>query len=385
VGRKLKVGVNMKKIKLGFVSFLAYPLFNPDINAVFGGAEVDLYNLAKKFSQDGKYEITFYVGDFGQPDEELRDGIRVRKFKYMNLELYKSKFHKVLRQINILKEVLAMQCDVCIIEAYNEMLGWVSALPGRLKGTRLIFRLAHDLDTDLKDARSKGILYYWLYKHGIYNADFIVSQTEVQKKMLGENLGLDSTVIKNGFFINENISFENKKYILWVARAQGWKRPQLLTELAKRLPDEKFVMVMPGSGKLQSSIKEQAAKLGNVKFIEYVPFTGIQRYYDEARLFVNTSEYEGFPNAFVQACLAKTPILSFNVNPDGFIEANNLGFFCRDDMDKAVDFIKGLDMEKLEMLGGNAGTYVRKNHDIATLYEEYKDMVDKLAEGKKVG
>lgn len=368
----------MKKIKICFISFLAYPLFNGKANVVFGGAEVDLYNLAKKLEESDKYDITFYVGDYGQEHEELYGKIKVRKFTYMNLEIYRSLGTKILRHLNVVREVMAMDADICMIEAYNEMLGWVALIPGNLRSCKTIFRLAHDLDTDLADSKNKGFLYSWLYKYGIINADAVVSQTEIQKTMLMENLKIDSQVIKNGFFLNEGINFEEKKYILWVARAQSWKRPELFLEMVKRLPKEGFIMIMPGENELQEKIKEEAAQYANLKVIDYVPFAQIQNYYNDAKLFVNTSEYEGFPNAFVQACLGKTPILSFNVNPDNFIDVNQLGYFCNNDMENAVGFIKEYNTNKLSVLGQNANNYVKSNHDISKISLKYEEIIKEL-------
>lgn len=372
-----------KKIKLSFISFLAYPLFDPGVDAVFGGAEIDLYNLARKFSQTGDYDVTFYVGDFGQQQEEMHGSIRVKKIRYLNLERYRGNHHKLLRQLNILKEVAAMDCDVCMIEAYNEMLGWVAMLPGKLRNTKVLFRLAHELDTDFADSRAKGYLNYRLYKYGIYRAGAVVSQTEIQKKMLKENLGIDSKVIKNCFFIDPKVGFDDKDHILWVARAQEWKRPHIFLELAGRLPERRFVMVMPGNNELQSKIRQEAAKIPNLRFVDHVPFNEIQSWYDAAELFVNTSEYEGFPNAFVQSCLGRTPILSFNVDPDSFIEENGLGFFCNEDMDQAVSFIRGLTRERLAEMGENAGKYARENHDIDVIYKVYEEMIVGLVNDKK--
>ncbi len=368
----------MKKIKLSFISFLAYPLFNEKSDTVFGGAEIDAYNLAKKLAENDKYDITFYVGDFGQKQEERYGAIKVRKFSYMNLEKYTSVSSRLLRRLNIISEVLKMDCDVCFVEAYNEMLGWVALLPGRLKGSKTIFRLAHDLDTDLEDAAQKGRLYHFLYRYGIYHADSVISQTEIQKELLKSNLDIDSRVIKNGFFIQDEIPFDMKKTILWVARAQSWKRPELFLKLVKKLPEEQFVMVMPGENELQKRIKEEAGLYPNLRFVDFVPFARIQQYYNEAKLFVNTSEYEGFPNAFVQACLGKTPILSFNVNPDSFIEANGLGYFCGEDMVKAVHFIKSNTPERMAAMGDKAMSYVKRNHDISGISLIYEEIIRDL-------
>ncbi len=373
----------MKRIKLCFISFLAYPLFNGKANVVFGGAEVDAYNLARKLEESGQYDITFYVGDFGQAQEEHYGKIKVRKFKYMNLDTFQSFSSKLLRHWNIVAEVLKIDCDVCFVEAYNEMLGWVTLIPGRLKGSRTIFRLAHDLDTDLADAKSKGRLYHSLYKYGIHKADRIVSQTDIQKNLLKSQLGIESQVIKNGFFINEDINFDGKRAILWVARAQSWKRPEIFMEIVKRLPEEQFIMVMPGENDLQARMKEEARLYSNLQFIDYIPFAQIQPYYNGAKLFVNTSEYEGFPNAFVQACLGKTPILSFNVNPDKFIDVNGLGYFCQNDIDKAISFIRDYTPDQMRVLGENASGYVKSNHDISKISLQYEEIIRNLVSGDK--
>ncbi len=59
-----------KKNRVCFVSLKAYPLFNPDISSVFGGAEVDLYMLATELANDERFEVSFIVGDYGQPPLE---------------------------------------------------------------------------------------------------------------------------------------------------------------------------------------------------------------------------------------------------------------------------------------------------------------------------
>ena len=370
-----------KKIKVCFISFLAYPLFNKDSNAVFGGAEIDLYNLAKKMSENELFDITFITGDFGQKSVETYDRIKVVKFAYMNLEKYGGAFYKLLRHIAMWVGLLKLDSDVLITEASNEVLGWMAIISKKLKGKKIIFRLAHDLDTAFADVRQKGIKTYLLYKTGILNSDVIISQTDIQQKMLYDNLKLRSMVIKNGFAVDRDPDFGAKSFILWVARAQDWKRPEIFIDLVRRLPEEEFVMIMPGENEVKEKIREQAGRLSNLKLIDYVPFSQVQQYYDKARLFVNTSEYEGFPNASVQACLAGTPILSFNVNPDGFIEKYDLGRMCRNDMDDAVDFIRRLSRERMEHYGLNAFRYVTENHDMAKLAKIYEEIVVKAYNG----
>ena len=85
---------------------------------------------------------------------------------------------------------------------------------------------------------------------------------------------------------------------------------------------------------LWNSVAKRAATLPNLRFIEKVPYHEIQSHYDAARIFVNTSEWEGWPNSFIQSGLGRTALLSLDVNPDGIFEKFGLGYFASGDMEK---------------------------------------------------
>ena len=51
----------------------------------------------------------------------------------------------------------------------------------------------------------------------------------------------------NNSFIIEDTNLEKKEFILWVARSDYGKRPELFIKLAEYFPKEKFVMIMPKS------------------------------------------------------------------------------------------------------------------------------------------
>jgi len=54
-------------MKICFISPASYPVLNPNIKSVFGGAEVQMAYLAKSLSQDKNNEIHLMVSDYGQP------------------------------------------------------------------------------------------------------------------------------------------------------------------------------------------------------------------------------------------------------------------------------------------------------------------------------
>ena len=368
--------------KICFIQFRAYPLFNKESSAVFGGAEINLYNLAVKLSEEPANTVVFYVGDYGQGHVEYYGNIAVKKIAYQNVEQYKKWRHKSFRYFFLFKELLSMDADTVITSTASELLGWICMLVKAVRRKKVIFRIGSDADTDPGNFSNQGRKFSLLYKYGIMHADAVTCQTQHQASLLKKTLGLDGIIVKNGFFIdNKGISEEEplkKDIILWVSRTDRMKRPELFIDLAERLPDEKFVFIMPVYNYEELPILKRIAKLKNVEYIEYVPFHQIHTYYERAKLFVNTSEFEGFPNSFIQSCLARTPILSFRVNPDNIITEYGIGSCCNDDMSAAVRFVRQLTPEGVKIMGDNALRYVKINHDIEQSAREYSEIIGSL-------
>jgi glycosyltransferase involved in cell wall biosynthesis len=71
--------------------------------------------------------------------------------------------------------------------------------------------------------------------------------------------------------------------------------------------------------------------LGPVRYAD----TG--KLFDRARIFLNTSSIEGFPNTFLQAWIRAVPVVSF-FDPDGLVNRLQLGRIASslDDMREAI-------------------------------------------------
>lgn len=371
----------MRKIKIAIFSANAYPIFNPECPPVFGGAEVDQYNLALYLSQNPDIDLTFYVGDFSQTNKpEIIDGVRLQKIPLYGWHKKKS-YQKVIYFSHLFKSLWQSDAEIMLTEMAGDMVGWGAIFFKILRKKYLIHRLASDRDTEyISPSSSGGWRTYLLYKLGLKKADFIFSQTQQQKCMLKERMGFNSVVVPNGFFINGKVDTGIKQYILWIGRCTPLKRPELFVNLARRIPEKKFVMIMPPPIAVEpddfrenaAKLIEEASSLPNMTHIEHVPFNRIQQIYNRAQLFVNTSIYEGFPNTFIQSCLGGTPIASLQVDPDGFIERNRLGISCADNFEQLVEFIKNISEDQICLMGDNALKYARKHHDISIMGGEYE-------------
>ena len=372
---------------MAIISANAYPLFKAGYPAVFGGAEVDQYNLALYLAQKPDIAVTFYVGDFGQTGQsEIVDGVRVQKVPLFGWHS-KNLYQKFTYVYYLFKNLWTSDADIILTEMADDTVGWAAVFFKALRKRNYIHRLASDRDTEFIDAASSGKRRtYYLYRLGLKKADLIFSQTRQQQKMLKDNMGFDSQVVPNGFFINKDGGPEEKNHILWVGRCASLKRPELFVELAKRIPEKQFVMIMTPPSPVEpesfqttaSELVEEAKSTPNIAFLEYVPFNKIQQYFNRAQLFINTSEYEGFPNTFIQSCLGNTPIASLKVDPDNFIIKNNLGIVCEDDFDRLVRFVQNLTENQITHLGANAREYGRRYHDIKIMGDAYEKAFKKL-------
>ncbi len=313
-------------MKVCFILSKAYPLFNKKNSSTFGGSELQLYLLAKEISKDENFSVSFLVGDYNQDERENYRGVEV--FRGVNLNKAKSFFSKFIAAFRLYKILKKINADVYLFSTANPFLGLLSFFC-RMNNKKVIFRTASDIDCNLRFIKDSGILGR-IYRYGLENSDIVLTQNEQHKKLLKKNHGISAIILKNSIQIPEKrIAGMAKKRILWVSSCQKLKRPELFLDLAKKYPNEKFIMVCPpsiGSGRYWKHIDSKSKGVENLEFVNYVHFSDIQKYFNNAKVFVNTSDFEGFPNTFLQAGIAGTPILSLKVNPDNFIEEYNCGY-----------------------------------------------------------
>lgn len=365
----------MKRIKVCFVSLNVYPFFNKQCKVIHGGAEVQLYFLANKLAEDSRFEVSFMVGNFGQKNVETVGGIRL--YKSYNPNIRNNFLTKIYRAIIYSRLFRKIDADVYVVSASDGSIGIFSFLC-KLYGKKHLFRTAHQMDVDQSFIKENGVSGKF-YKYGLENAAKVITQSKDHQILLKKNHGINATIVRNSFRIRDRKK-NKKKYILWVARFTKWKRPELFIKLCKEFPKEQFVMICPpnvDSGKEYSRFIKKAKKIKNLRFIESIAFNGIQKYFDNAKIFVNTSESEGFPNTFIQAGIGKTPIISLNVNPDNFLSKCACGYYCKNNINELSKNLKSLlnNKNRYKTMQKNIFEYTKRNYDLTHNFKKFKNII----------
>src|SRR4030042_180104 len=318
-------------IRICFVILRAYTLFNPEGKGVIGGAEVDFYYLATELAKDSNYRVSCIVADYGQEPIEVREGVTLIKTQG---------FHKkrILATFRLWKALRTADAQI-YVRKFPSAVTTEVALFCKRYGRKFVYRTASAEDCDgtfIKENFFRGKGYIWSLRH----ADAVIAQNETDAENLAETVGVSAQAIKNPRQLSPLVQKE-RNIILWVGRSDRVKRPELFLELAEQMPRHQFTMICQKAINDQesASLTARAQQITNLEFIPRVPFRKIREYFQRAKMLVNTSDYEGFPNTFIQAGKWATPILSLNVTPDGFLDGYECGMCANGDRQLFADIL----------------------------------------------
>lgn len=253
----------------------------------------------------------------------------------------------------------------------NHLLGPLVAI-AKIMGVRTIFAAAFDRHVDIRHALLFRRHWWPLYALGLLWTDRIFLQNERQLSGLPARLREKASIVPsmNTETPTPKPHSLRAKYVAWVAMLRESKRPDLLVCIANKAPEIQFIIcggpttftAVPG---YSEQFVDVFRTLPNVEYRGQVPPEEASRVIADAALLLSTAGEEGFPNTFLQAWAAGTPVVSLTVDPDRIIERYNLGKISLA-AEQAVEDIRMLlnSEQDREAISCRAREYVTKNHSV---------------------
>jgi glycosyltransferase involved in cell wall biosynthesis len=155
----------------------------------------------------------------------------------------------------------------------------------------------------------------------------------------------------------------------------------LAIEIAKEFSQVRLKMIGgPCAGLISyyNKIEKEAKKIKNIDFVGPVHYSKVNSYFNRAKLFINTSDIEGFPNSFLQAWIRGVPVVSF-FDPDKLIDKYELGYAPSnlEGMKKCVDRLLKDDRKRLE-LGDKGRQFTIENYSSGVVVKKYIALLERL-------
>ncbi len=279
-----------------------------------GGAERVCCNLAS-FLSDKKHDIEILSMAEEEQTYPLNADVKVTPL-IKNSERKNGLYNFVLRY-NRLRRYMKSQKEV---EAYVVMLPITTIMMLMLRGKTKSKLIASERVDPNSYPKWQKILLKKLAKR----CDAHISQTDVIRSWYGNSLTEDKAkIIPNAInpdFLVPPYDGERKKNIVAVGRLNPQKNFKMLinafNEVQKSYPD--YTLTIYGKGAEEENLKNQVAQLGLTDKIKLPgQVNNVGEVIKDSAMFVLSSDYEGMPNALMEAMALGLPCISADCGGGG--------------------------------------------------------------------
>ncbi len=192
------------------------------------------------------------------------------------------------------------------------------------------------------------------------SSNLILVQHRSQQE-LADKCGFKSMLFPN--IVNSDISQVERKRerrnVLIVGAITSRKSLHLLVPVIKKLNSTTFEFIgAPGDTK-GIRIQKELQLCPNVVLHGRLNRKQTLDKVAGAKVLLNTSQMEGFPNAFLEAWALGTPVISLFVDPGDVIKTHRLGYVCDGDISLLENLIAN---DKYDVKEDDLRRYVEKHH-----------------------
>ncbi len=314
-----------------FVAPNNYAVLSGDPNVQhIGGAEVQRALIARELAQRG-WRVSFVTLDHGQPDGIEHDGIRVFKaYAYSDGVRGLRFIHPRWTGLNAAMH--RADADIYIQRTAGIETGQVAHWT-QTSGKKFVYAVASEPECDRRVGNRTSWRERAFFKYGLRRANAVVAQTRRQVELIKATYRIDARLIRSaGIDPKPDLSDDalaarlQAPHILWVGRFSRPKRVDRLLKIVQACSQYQFDIVgdhphpAPDIAAAVAGLHQQP----NVTMHGFVPYRDVGTHYDRAALLLCTSDWEGFPNTFIEAWSRGIPVVS-TVDPDDVITRTGCG------------------------------------------------------------
>lgn len=288
-----------------------------------GGAQRVMANLANLFVEDGD-EVIFVTSFFAEKEYSLHEKVRRRA---ITQERVPSLIRRNVAYVTGLRKAVQEE-KPDILVAFMRQPNYRAVVASRGLKVKTIISVRVDPKVEYK-----GKVGHVLSRYLLPMADGCVFQTEQAKAWFVQSLQDKSQVIPNAvkpeFYGVKRNPVPGR--VVTLGRLDEQKNHKLLIdafcEAAAEIPDAELLIY--GEGKLKAQLQQQIRELGMENRIRLMGLTAdVAGVLAEAGCFVLSSDYEGMPNALMEAMAAGVPSISTDCpcgGPEMLIEHGKTG------------------------------------------------------------
>ena len=158
----------------------------------------------------------------------------------------------------------------------------------------------------------------------IVTTQLIFNRIKSNYNSLGNKLSIIPNFVDIKLFSPTNT--DQKYDIIFVGRISEQKN---LGSLLKALKGSKFKILVIGNGILKNNLLDEYGSNTNIKWLDAIPNYQIPMYFNQSKLFILPSFYEGHPKILIEAMSCGMVVLASNVEGNKEIIQDGInGFLC---------------------------------------------------------
>lgn len=281
------------------------------------------------------------------------------------------------RAVSLFRVLRKINPDVVFVSYAGALSGFVAFYAVLYKKV-FVFRAASMLDSKLgRGLHERGFMARLLYRLALRKCEaLVVNAGYIEREFRRQLPNKKIFTVSNGVRIDP-LHRRTPSHVLWIGRYQSLKRPDLYLDLAKALPNVRFIIC--GWGPLRNRVVREAKEIPNLTLAGEVTGRAKQSAIEKAFVLVNTSIAEGFPNTLIEAGLYGIPYVSF-VDPDEVICKYGLGYHVRS-FNELVEKTEAivLNAKLRKEIGNRIRSYVERNHDLENTISSYDKIIKSLS------